>query len=101
MLRRLEVPFFRCARGAREFHFSAARGALEPVAPHTVGNCREARRRSVTSIAAFGMFAITGTKYHHDVLPLVPAATTLAGVLCQQAYERTRLLVPSVRSRPS
>jgi hypothetical protein len=52
-------------------------------------------------LAAFGMFAITGTKYHHHVPPLVPAATTLAGVLCQQAYERTRLPVPSVRSRPS
>jgi 4-amino-4-deoxy-L-arabinose transferase-like glycosyltransferase len=39
-------------------------------------------------LAAFGMFAITGTKYHHYVLPLVPAATTLAGVFCQRAYER-------------
>jgi 4-amino-4-deoxy-L-arabinose transferase-like glycosyltransferase len=39
-------------------------------------------------LAAFGMFAITGTKYHHYVLPLVPAATTLAGVYCQRAFER-------------
>jgi 4-amino-4-deoxy-L-arabinose transferase-like glycosyltransferase len=41
-------------------------------------------------LAAFGMFAITGTKYHHYVLPLVPAAALLAGVYCQSAFERPR-----------
>src|SRR5690606_17530040 len=41
-------------------------------------------------LAAFGMFAITGTKYHHYVLPLVPAATTLAGVFCHRALQRSR-----------
>jgi 4-amino-4-deoxy-L-arabinose transferase-like glycosyltransferase len=40
-------------------------------------------------LAAFGMFAITGTKYHHYVLPLVPAATMLAGVFCQSAFARS------------
>jgi 4-amino-4-deoxy-L-arabinose transferase-like glycosyltransferase len=47
-------------------------------------------------LAAFGMFAITGTKYHHYVLPLVPAATTLAGVFCQRAFAR-----PSGEGRPA
>jgi 4-amino-4-deoxy-L-arabinose transferase-like glycosyltransferase len=47
-------------------------------------------------LAAFGMFAITGTKYHHYVLPLVPAATTLAGVFCQRAFERS-----SSKGRPA
>ncbi len=32
-------------------------------------------------LAAFGMFAITGTKFHHYILPLVPAAALLGGVL--------------------
>ncbi len=32
-------------------------------------------------LAAFGMFAITGTKFHHYALPLVPAAALPAGVL--------------------
>jgi hypothetical protein len=36
------------------------------------------------------MFGITGTKYHHYALPLVPAATLLAGVFCQQLFERRR-----------
>jgi 4-amino-4-deoxy-L-arabinose transferase-like glycosyltransferase len=41
-------------------------------------------------LASFGMFGITGTKYHHYALPLVPAATLLAGVFCQQLFERRR-----------
>jgi 4-amino-4-deoxy-L-arabinose transferase-like glycosyltransferase len=41
-------------------------------------------------LAAFGMFAITGTKYHHYVLPLVPAAALLAGIFCQSLFERPR-----------
>lgn len=32
-------------------------------------------------LAAFGMFAITGTKFHHYILPLVPAAALPAGML--------------------
>jgi 4-amino-4-deoxy-L-arabinose transferase-like glycosyltransferase len=40
-------------------------------------------------LAGFGMFAITGTKYHHYVLPLVPAAALLAGVFCQSLFERS------------
>jgi 4-amino-4-deoxy-L-arabinose transferase-like glycosyltransferase len=47
-------------------------------------------------LAAFGMFAITGTKYHHYVLPLVPAAALLAGVWFRDALERA----PSI-ARPS
>jgi hypothetical protein len=31
-------------------------------------------------LAAFGMFAITGTKYHHYALPLVPPVAMLTGV---------------------
>ena len=41
-------------------------------------------------LASFGMFGITGTKYHHYALPLVPAATLLAGVFCQRLFERRR-----------
>jgi 4-amino-4-deoxy-L-arabinose transferase-like glycosyltransferase len=32
-------------------------------------------------LAAFGMFAITGTKFHHYILPLVPAVALPTGVL--------------------
>lgn len=32
-------------------------------------------------LAAFGMFAITGTKFHHYILPLVPPVALLTGVL--------------------
>ena len=39
-------------------------------------------------LASFGMFTITGTKYHHYVLPLVPAATLLCGVWCRDALAR-------------
>jgi 4-amino-4-deoxy-L-arabinose transferase-like glycosyltransferase len=39
-------------------------------------------------LAAYGMFSITGTKYHHYVLPLVPAATLLCGVWCRDALAR-------------
>jgi 4-amino-4-deoxy-L-arabinose transferase-like glycosyltransferase len=47
-------------------------------------------------LAGFGMFAITGTKYHHYVLPLVPAVTLLTGVWCQRVLAR-----PGTRERPS
>jgi 4-amino-4-deoxy-L-arabinose transferase-like glycosyltransferase len=40
-------------------------------------------------LAGFGMFAITGTKYHHYVLPLVPAVAVLTGIYCQSAFERS------------
>jgi len=39
-------------------------------------------------LAAFGMFSITGTKYHHYVLPLVPAAALLCGLWCRDALAR-------------
>jgi len=39
-------------------------------------------------LAAFGMFAITGTKFHHYILPLVPAAAVLTGVLLASLLER-------------
>jgi hypothetical protein len=41
-------------------------------------------------LAAFGMFTITGTKYHHYVLPLVPAATVLCGIWYRDALARWR-----------
>jgi len=34
----------------------------------------------IWQLAAFGMFAITGTKYHHYALPLVPPVAMLTGV---------------------
>ena len=39
-------------------------------------------------LAAFGMFAITGTKFHHYILPLVPAVAMLTGVLLASLLER-------------
>jgi hypothetical protein len=39
-------------------------------------------------LAAFGMFAITGTKYHHYVLPLVPAVALLTGVFVARVLRR-------------
>jgi 4-amino-4-deoxy-L-arabinose transferase-like glycosyltransferase len=41
-------------------------------------------------LAAFGMFAITGTKYHHYVLPLVPAVALLTGVWICEALRPPR-----------
>jgi 4-amino-4-deoxy-L-arabinose transferase-like glycosyltransferase len=32
-------------------------------------------------LGAFGMFSITGTKFHHYILPLVPAAALMTGAL--------------------
>jgi 4-amino-4-deoxy-L-arabinose transferase-like glycosyltransferase len=48
-------------------------------------------------LACFGMFSITGTKFHHYILPLVPAAAVLAGVLLDELWqygsaERTELV---------
>jgi 4-amino-4-deoxy-L-arabinose transferase-like glycosyltransferase len=39
-------------------------------------------------LAAFGMFAITGTKFHHYILPLVPALAVLTGVLLGSLLQR-------------
>jgi 4-amino-4-deoxy-L-arabinose transferase-like glycosyltransferase len=38
-------------------------------------------------LACFGMFSITGTKFHHYILPLVPAAAVLAGVLLDELWQ--------------
>lgn len=39
-------------------------------------------------LAAFGMFTITGTKFHHYILPLVPAAALLSGPLLAGLFQR-------------
>jgi 4-amino-4-deoxy-L-arabinose transferase-like glycosyltransferase len=39
-------------------------------------------------LAAFGMFAITGTKYHHYALPLVPPIAMLTGVFLAGLMQR-------------
>jgi 4-amino-4-deoxy-L-arabinose transferase-like glycosyltransferase len=49
-------------------------------------------------LAAFGMFAITGTKYHHYVLPLVPAVALLTGVFAAQVLRRPE---PNVSGQPA
>jgi 4-amino-4-deoxy-L-arabinose transferase-like glycosyltransferase len=41
-------------------------------------------------LCAFGMFSVTGTKFHHYILPLVPAAALLTGVLLGSFLERAR-----------
>jgi 4-amino-4-deoxy-L-arabinose transferase-like glycosyltransferase len=38
-------------------------------------------------LACFGMFSITGTKFHHYILPLVPAAALLGGVLLDEVWQ--------------
>jgi 4-amino-4-deoxy-L-arabinose transferase-like glycosyltransferase len=45
-------------------------------------------------LAAFGMFTITLTKFHHYILPLVPATAVLTGVLVD------RMLGKGVAARP-
>jgi 4-amino-4-deoxy-L-arabinose transferase-like glycosyltransferase len=41
-------------------------------------------------LAGFGMFAITGTKYHHYALPLVPPVAVLSGVFLGGLMQRCR-----------
>jgi 4-amino-4-deoxy-L-arabinose transferase-like glycosyltransferase len=41
-------------------------------------------------LCAFGMFSVTGTKFHHYILPLVPAVALLTGVLLGSFLERAR-----------
>jgi 4-amino-4-deoxy-L-arabinose transferase-like glycosyltransferase len=41
----------------------------------------------VWQLACFGMFSITGTKFHHYILPLVPAAAVLTGVLLDELWQ--------------
>jgi 4-amino-4-deoxy-L-arabinose transferase-like glycosyltransferase len=41
-------------------------------------------------LACFGMFSITGTKFHHYILPLVPAAALLGGVLLDELWQYAR-----------
>jgi 4-amino-4-deoxy-L-arabinose transferase-like glycosyltransferase len=44
----------------------------------------------VWQLAAFGMFAITGTKFHHYILPLVAPTALLTGLLLASLLERPR-----------
>jgi 4-amino-4-deoxy-L-arabinose transferase-like glycosyltransferase len=39
-------------------------------------------------LAGFGLFTIAGTKFHHYVLPLVPAAAVLGGVWLDALWQR-------------
>ncbi len=39
-------------------------------------------------LASFGLFAIAGTKFHHYILPLVPAAAVLGGVWLDALWQR-------------
>lgn len=41
-------------------------------------------------LACFGLFSIAGTKFHHYILPLVPAAAVLAGVLLDELWQPER-----------
>jgi 4-amino-4-deoxy-L-arabinose transferase-like glycosyltransferase len=41
-------------------------------------------------LAAFGMFTITLTKFHHYILPLVPATAALTGVLIDRMLGRAK-----------
>lgn len=41
-------------------------------------------------LACFGLFSIAGTKFHHYILPLVPAAAVLGGVLLDELWQRER-----------
>ena len=40
-------------------------------------------------LGAFGMFSITGTKFHHYIFPLVPAAALMTGALLASWLDRT------------
>lgn len=54
----------------------------------------DARFRSATQLcvawqlACFGLFSIAGTKFHHYILPLVPAAAVLGGVWLDELWQR-------------
>jgi 4-amino-4-deoxy-L-arabinose transferase-like glycosyltransferase len=49
---------------------------------------------SAWMLACFGLFSIAGTKFHHYILPLVPAAAVFGGVLLDELWrpERSRRL---------
>jgi 4-amino-4-deoxy-L-arabinose transferase-like glycosyltransferase len=54
----------------------------------------DARFRSATQLcvawqlACFGLFSLAGTKFHHYILPLVPAAAVLGGVWLDSLWQR-------------
>ncbi len=45
-------------------------------------------------LAAFGLFSITLTKFHHYILPAVPPAALLAGVVLDRMLPRRRVVAP-------
>ncbi len=42
----------------------------------------------IWQLCAFGMFSITGTKFHHYIFPLAPAAALLAGLLLDELWSQ-------------
>jgi 4-amino-4-deoxy-L-arabinose transferase-like glycosyltransferase len=71
-------------------------GAEQGESPRSTGRLDLIYFSMLWLLAGFGMFAITGTKYHHYVLPLVPPAALLTGVWLQDVLER-----PRTSARPS
>jgi 4-amino-4-deoxy-L-arabinose transferase-like glycosyltransferase len=58
-------------------------------APDTRVRFRSATRLCVAwQLACFGLFSIAGTKFHHYILPLVPAAAVLGGVWLDDLWQR-------------
>ncbi|MEO8184763.1 MAG: glycosyltransferase family 39 protein [Deltaproteobacteria bacterium] len=70
-----------------------AAGTLFCIA-HSALPAADARFRSATQLcvawqlACFGLFSIAGTKFHHYILPLVPAAAVLGGVWLDALWQR-------------
>jgi 4-amino-4-deoxy-L-arabinose transferase-like glycosyltransferase len=73
----------------------AAAGTLfcmgKALAPDTDARFRSATQLFVAwQLACFGLFTIAGTKFHHYILPLVPGAAVLGGVLLDELWQRGR-----------
>ena len=75
----------------------AAVGALVCVRKSAAPDA-DPRFRSATALlmawalACFGLFSIAGTKFHHYILPLVPAAAMLGGAFVDELWQRRRTL---------
>jgi len=61
----------------------------QSAAPGTDARFRSATQLCVAwQLACFGLFSIAGTKFHHYILPLVPAAAVLGGVWLDALWQR-------------